>query len=120
MDIFSPVKSTHRKNSLETTVIGDNIDFNIRTDLDIDSYGERNSIINGNNDNDNNDNNNDGFSDLKSNFQYKVLENVVNECLEDFKTTLHRDIMDMHVELIRQFHIQQVFISSYIKLSNFK
>ncbi|CAJ0749312.1 18770_t:CDS:2 [Entrophospora sp. SA101] len=50
-----------------------------------------------------------------SNFQHKVLENVINECLEDFKTLLHRDIMDMHVELIRQFHIQQNSIEGMLK-----
>ncbi|CAJ0835370.1 10842_t:CDS:2 [Entrophospora sp. SA101] len=44
-----------------------------------------------------------------------ILENVVSECLDDFKTTLHRDIMDMHVELIRQFHIQQSSIEEMFK-----
>ncbi|CAG8599339.1 2358_t:CDS:10 [Paraglomus brasilianum] len=42
-----------------------------------------------------------------SQFQYQVLENVVSECLHEFRTAIKNDIQDMHLELLRQFHIQK-------------
>ncbi|CAG8552745.1 5105_t:CDS:10 [Paraglomus occultum] len=42
-----------------------------------------------------------------SQFQYQVLENVISECLHEFRTAIKNDIQDMHLELLRQFHIQK-------------
>ncbi|KAJ3126403.1 Protein nedd1 [Irineochytrium annulatum] len=38
---------------------------------------------------------------------HKVLEGIVEECLSDFKAELRGEIQDMHLELLRQFHIQK-------------
>nr|CAG8444640.1 4483_t:CDS:2 [Entrophospora candida] len=135
MDIFSPAKAvssssdsndsninTPIKDSDTTNIIingninnkvENNIDINIE---DTNNSSRRNSIIINNNDSNIDSNSSNSLPDTTtSNFQHKVLENVINECLEDFKTSLHRDIMDMHVELIRQFHIQQNSIEGMLK-----
>ncbi|RUS21473.1 WD40-repeat-containing domain protein [Endogone sp. FLAS-F59071] len=38
----------------------------------------------------------------------RVLENVMEDCLAEFRVGLHEDIVNMHLELLRQFHIQRV------------
>lgn len=43
-----------------------------------------------------------------SSFQYKVLENVVSDCMSNFREQIRNDIKNMHLELIRQFQIQKV------------
>ena len=45
-----------------------------------------------------------------SSFQYHVLRNIVNECLQEYHEQIRADIQSMHVELIRQFQIQKVYI----------
>ncbi|KAG9306704.1 hypothetical protein G9A89_004251 [Geosiphon pyriformis] len=40
-------------------------------------------------------------------FQYQVLENIVDDCFQEFKISLRNDIQNMHLELIRQFYIQK-------------
>lgn len=41
-------------------------------------------------------------------FQYNVLENIVQDCLADFRDQTRSDIQNMHIELLRQFQIQKV------------
>ncbi|RUP00484.1 hypothetical protein BC936DRAFT_140725 [Jimgerdemannia flammicorona] len=41
----------------------------------------------------------------------QVLENVIEDCLAEFRVGLHGDIVNMHLELLRQFHIQKVILS---------
>ena len=43
-----------------------------------------------------------------TNFQLQVIGSVVDECLQDFRISLRNDIQNMHLELLRQFHIQKV------------
>ncbi|KAI8614609.1 WD40-repeat-containing domain protein [Chytriomyces sp. MP71] len=42
-----------------------------------------------------------------SGFAHKVLEAVLESCLEDFRTQVKEEIQNMHVELLRQFMIQK-------------
>lgn len=41
-------------------------------------------------------------------FQYQVLQNVVNDCLEDFRAQLRADVQNMHLDMLRQFWVQKV------------
>ncbi|XP_023262276.1 protein NEDD1 [Seriola lalandi dorsalis] len=42
------------------------------------------------------------FTSLQSHF----IQNMIHETLEDFRDTCHRDIVNLQVEMIRQFYIQ--------------
>ncbi|KAJ3043226.1 Protein nedd1 [Rhizophlyctis rosea] len=42
-----------------------------------------------------------------ANIQYTLLENVIDECLQDFRMQMREDIQNMHLELLRQFQIQK-------------
>lgn len=46
----------------------------------------------------------------------RVLENVMEDCLAEFRVGLHEDIVNMHLELLRQFHIQRVSVFFFIFL----
>ncbi|RKO92109.1 WD40-repeat-containing domain protein [Blyttiomyces helicus] len=46
-------------------------------------------------------------------FNYTLLRNVVDDCLVDFKEQIHADVRNMHLELLRQFHIQKVGVAAY-------
>ncbi|KAG0013544.1 Protein nedd1 [Entomortierella chlamydospora] len=53
---------------------------------------------------------------LSSNgFSSKVLENVVEGCLMDFRAGIRNDIQNMHLELLRQFQIQKIEIETLLK-----
>ncbi|KAJ3054430.1 hypothetical protein HK097_001835 [Rhizophlyctis rosea] len=39
--------------------------------------------------------------------QYRILEGIVEECLQEFRMQVREDIRDMHLELLRQFQIQK-------------
>lgn len=45
------------------------------------------------------------------NFQTQVIRNLISEELEDFKDQIHRDILQLQVEMLRQFQIQMVMAS---------
>lgn len=40
-------------------------------------------------------------------FQMDLIQSMVDESLDRFRATIHADVVNMHVELIRQFQIQQ-------------
>lgn len=40
-------------------------------------------------------------------FQRQLLQSVVEECLESFRQSVHQDIQNLHLELLRQFQAQQ-------------
>ena len=46
-------------------------------------------------------------SGVTAGLQAQLVRSVVEECLLDFKLSLHRDVQSMHVDLIRQFEIQK-------------
>ncbi|RHZ57116.1 hypothetical protein Glove_393g13 [Diversispora epigaea] len=46
-------------------------------------------------------------ADTATNFQLQVIGNVVDECLQEFRISLRNDIQNMHLELLRQFHLQK-------------
>ncbi|KAF9357420.1 Protein nedd1 [Mortierella sp. AD094] len=53
---------------------------------------------------------------LSSNaFSSKILENVIEGCLMDFRTGIRNDIQNMHLELLRQFQIQKIEIEGLLK-----
>ncbi|KAG0225818.1 Protein nedd1 [Actinomortierella wolfii] len=48
-------------------------------------------------------------------FQVKILENVIQDCLNDFRQEIRRDIQNMHLELLRQFQIQKMDIEALVR-----
>ena len=40
-------------------------------------------------------------------FQTEFLKNIIEGSLKNFQSAIHRDVQNLHLELIRQFHIQQ-------------
>ncbi|KAF9115396.1 Protein nedd1 [Mortierella sp. AM989] len=50
-----------------------------------------------------------------SSFSSKILENVIEGCLMDFRTGIRNDIQNMHLELLRQFQIQKIEIEGLLK-----
>nr|CAG8567253.1 15157_t:CDS:2 [Entrophospora candida] len=89
MDIFSPVKSTRRKNVYMEDVEANNSSETTPSRMltSISNLGSFNSSSN----------------NATTSIKDVILENVVSECLDDFKTTLHRDIMDMHSSIEEMF-----------------
>jgi hypothetical protein len=47
------------------------------------------------------------------------LERIVEEAVQGVEERVRNDIRDMHVELIRQFHIQKMEILSLVKSKSF-
>lgn len=47
-------------------------------------------------------------------FQMEVLRNLVEEAMDDVREELRRDILNMHVEMIRLFQIQQVHLGYFL------
>ncbi|CAB4417648.1 unnamed protein product [Rhizophagus irregularis] len=64
------------------------------------------STSNSNNSN-NSPNSNNSTTGTATSFQLQVIGSVVDECLQDFRISLRNDIQNMHLELLRQFHIQK-------------
>ncbi|KAF9427436.1 Protein nedd1 [Podila epigama] len=48
-------------------------------------------------------------------FSSKVLENVIEGCLAEFRTGIRNDIQNMHLELLRQFQIQKLEMETLLK-----
>jgi protein NEDD1 len=44
----------------------------------------------------------------QSDFQMQLVKNTIDDSLEAFRFSIHRDVQNMHVELLRQFQIQKV------------
>ncbi|KAL1922055.1 uncharacterized protein VTP21DRAFT_10697 [Calcarisporiella thermophila] len=49
-----------------------------------------------------------GSTSAASSFQLGVVQNVIKDCLEEFREALRNDIHNMHVELLRQFYMQKM------------
>ena len=47
-----------------------------------------------------------------SDFQTQFIKNLIDESLEAFRFSIHRDVQNLHVELLRQFQIQKVRTSA--------
>ncbi|KAG0074220.1 Protein nedd1 [Podila epicladia] len=52
---------------------------------------------------------------MLSSFSSKVLENVIEGCLMEFRTGIRNDIQNMHLELLRQFQIQKLEIEALLR-----
>ncbi|TPX71799.1 hypothetical protein SpCBS45565_g00931 [Spizellomyces sp. 'palustris'] len=50
-----------------------------------------------------------------STFQYQVLQNVVNDCLEEFRSQMRADVQNMHLDILRQFWIQKSEIEDLVR-----
>ncbi|KAI8898576.1 WD40-repeat-containing domain protein [Globomyces pollinis-pini] len=48
-------------------------------------------------------------------FQYKVIRNVVEEVMVDFQESIRQDVQNLHIELLREFQIQQNEIRNIIE-----
>lgn len=44
---------------------------------------------------------------LPQNFQTQFLRNMIEDAMEDFEERIHKQYLNLHVEMIRQFQIQQ-------------
>jgi hypothetical protein len=49
-----------------------------------------------------------GLTEDVIDYQTKILENVIEDCLSSFRNELRDDIRNMHLEILRQFQIQKV------------
>eukprot|EP01135_Chromosphaera_perkinsii_P004042 Nk52_evm55s266 gene=Nk52_evmTU55s266 len=56
-----------------------------------------------------------GEAGVSSEFQAEFLKGVVGDCLDDFRTSVHRDIQSMHLEMLRQFEIQKNDIAQLLE-----
>ncbi|XP_062617697.1 protein NEDD1-like [Saccostrea cucullata] len=54
-------------------------------------------------------------SQMSQNFPTQVIRNLISEELEDFKDQIHRDILQVQVEMIRQFEIQMMEMTNVFK-----
>lgn len=50
------------------------------------------------------------------NFEWKLVQNVLGDMMEKFENKVQRQILNMHLEMIRQFQIQQNEISQSLEL----
>ncbi|XP_043569213.1 protein NEDD1 isoform X2 [Chiloscyllium plagiosum] len=50
---------------------------------------------------------NDGIGQQLTSIQIQLIRTMIQETLEDYKDAWHRDIVNLQVEMIKQFHIQQ-------------
>ncbi|XP_060699270.1 protein NEDD1 [Hemiscyllium ocellatum] len=50
---------------------------------------------------------NDGIGQQFTSIQIQLIRTMIQETLEDYKDAWHRDIVNLQVEMIKQFHIQQ-------------
>eukprot|EP00126_Sphaerothecum_destruens_P000173 Sdes_comp10210_c0_seq1m1830 len=48
-------------------------------------------------------------------FQMSHLKGIVEDCLDDFRSNVHRDIQNIHIEMLRQFEIQKVEFREMLK-----
>ncbi|XP_061187715.1 protein NEDD1-like isoform X2 [Saccostrea echinata] len=54
-------------------------------------------------------------SQMSQNFPTQVIRNLISEELEDFKDQIHKDILQVQVEMIRQFEIQMMEMTNVFK-----
>lgn len=45
-------------------------------------------------------------------FQYQLIENVVEECMDKFKQEVRGDLLNVHLEVLKQFHEMRVSLST--------
>ncbi|KAL5013981.1 hypothetical protein ScPMuIL_008251 [Solemya velum] len=48
-------------------------------------------------------------------FQTEFIRNLINEAIEDFRDEIHRDMLNLHVEMLRQFQIQLAEVQSLVQ-----
>ncbi|KAI8049920.1 WD40-repeat-containing domain protein [Syncephalis plumigaleata] len=48
-------------------------------------------------------------------FQLRVVEGVIEDCLQDFREEIRADLQNLHLELLRQFHIQRNEIETLVR-----
>ena len=41
-------------------------------------------------------------------FQLDMVRGMINEALEEFRETIRRDVLNLHMDVLKQFHVQQV------------
>ncbi|KAJ1973070.1 hypothetical protein H4R35_004317 [Dimargaris xerosporica] len=49
-------------------------------------------------------------ADRLDTIQHRVLKNLITECLSDFRRTVHEDVRNMHIDMIRQFQDQETLL----------
>lgn len=47
-------------------------------------------------------------------FQTEFIKNLIEDSLADFRFGIHRDIHNMHIELLRQFEMHKVFLWAWL------
>jgi hypothetical protein len=45
---------------------------------------------------------------VPQNFQTQFIRNMIEDAMEDYKEQIHSQYLNLHLEMIRQFQIQQV------------
>ncbi|KAK9189413.1 hypothetical protein WN943_018009 [Citrus x changshan-huyou] len=44
-----------------------------------------------------------------SNFTLQLFQRTLEESLDSFQKSIHEDMRNLHIEILRQFHIQKVY-----------
>ncbi|GES98797.1 protein NEDD1 isoform X1 [Rhizophagus clarus] len=100
--------STNHKNNNGAAITNENIDtFTSNNDSDTSNINHNGTTTVNKNLETSTSNSNNSTIGTATSFQLQVIGSVVDECLQDFRISLRNDIQNMHLELLRQFHIQK-------------
>lgn len=45
-----------------------------------------------------------------SNFTLQLFQRTLEETLDSFQKSIHEDMRNLHIEILRQFHMQEVYV----------
>ena len=45
-----------------------------------------------------------------SSFQMQLMRSLVEEAMEEFRDQMRRDVLNMHMDMLKQFQVQQVVV----------
>lgn len=50
-----------------------------------------------------------------SSFTLQLFQRTLEETLDSFQKSIHGDMRNLHIEILRQFHMQEVFTASHAR-----
>ncbi|CAG8599154.1 23880_t:CDS:2 [Dentiscutata erythropus] len=96
--------TSNNENINDNTAMEMTTDFQLQVEVDKPVTQTPPQLRSTNNDENINDNT---ATEMTTDFQLQVIKSAVDECLQEFRTSIRNDIQNMHLELLRQFHIQK-------------
>ena len=49
-----------------------------------------------------------------SSFSLQLFQGTLDEALSSFQKSIHEDVRNLHIEVLRQFHLHEVFFLAYL------